>query len=230
MLTKENASRIAEELCQRWGLVLAYKTGTPASVVGAGFDVARAFGASVPSGDDFVKRTATVLPLLPFAGLPSGLLLMPVDDGTARPAVRLGMIAHEAKHCHQYRTPAPGYSAWAWGVQYAQHSEFRAQQEAGGYVVQLALSLYLSELGSPAASAAALVASVVHPIVNGYALDEQDKMLAVRLLEQDAHSLRLGVIRCPVTAYVVRRIAELQPDALTALGAQAASLLGSEAP
>lgn len=223
-ISRETALAIEAVLCREFGLILAHKEGPAFSLIGAGFDVASAFGAKVPSGADFVSRTATVLPLLPFRGLPSGLLLLPSGIDTFEPSVRLGLIAHEATHCHQYRNPADGYSSWAWGGLYAGQPEFRAQQEAGGFAAQLALGAFL---GTPD-DVWTQHARSLHSVTNRYALRGDDVALAWSLLAQDAHSLRLGIVRHEVLRVTLRELSKLQPGALSTLGKSAAARIAGE--
>lgn len=206
-LTRDTANAVVAKLCAEYGMLVAVKAGPIATIVGAGFDVARAFGASVPSGASFNGDFATTLPLFPVRGLPRGLVLVP-PLALENPADHLRRFAHEAKHCDQYTRPEPGESALAWGIRYVSDSRFRASQEAGGYLADSAISWALGEPMRPAHE-------VAHAVTNNYALNREDLRLVEDLMLLDQASIMEGIVRDEVSRKVIRWLYELQPDCLT---------------
>lgn len=208
-LTLETALAIEADLCSEFGMIVARKEGLIATIIGAGFEIVRAFGAKIPSGEQFNQNFTTTLPLLPIRGLPRGLVLLPASRPGAvlDPTEHVHRFAHEAKHCDQYTNPAPGEVALAWGARYVSDSGFRASQEAGGYLVNVALDWALGlEQRAPK--------DIAHVVTNNYALDPHDERLVSDLIELDAIACFEGIVRCNVARRTIRRIAELQPGAL----------------
>jgi len=213
-ISQQTAQTIENELIARHGLIVIEKAGIAASVIGTAFDVARLIQPRLPSGQAFNKQFATTIPLLPFAGLPGGVMLVPAGDSLA-PRDRLFRTAHEAKHVDQFRNPAPGYSAWDWGPLYVAATEFRATQEAGGYLVNIALEWATTGEVLP-------VEAITHVVTNNYAITPQDQELVRGLVEIDSYSIGQGVVRDNVSRLVIRRLFELQPGALMSDAAKVA--------
>ncbi len=213
-ISQETARAIENELIARHGLIVIEKAGIAATVIGTSFDIARLFQPNLPSGQSFNREFSTTIPLFPFRGLPGGVMLVPAGDPLPVRA-RLFRTAHEAKHVDQFRNPAPKHSAWDWGPLYLASAEFRAAQEAGGYLVNVALEWATTgELTS--------VDSIAHVVTNNYALTPADEELVRGLVEIDSYSIGQGIVRDNVSRLVIRRLFELQPDALTSDAAKIA--------
>lgn len=214
-ISESTAEQIERELTMEYGLLVAYKAAGPlTTIIGAGFDVARAFGAPVPSGAQFIQNTSTMLPLLPVKGLPRGLVFLPA--GAVSPYQRVQRMAHEAKHSDQYLHPEPGEHALMWGARYVIDQRFRASQEAGGYLTNFAIDWALgASVEDIADRDAAALTSFAHAVTNTYALTADDEQLILSLCELELASIFEGVVRCRVARRVIARLAQLQPGCLT---------------
>ena len=186
MIPRLVAHKIEQTLCGRYGLVLTHKTGPLWASVGAVLDVARAFGAMIPSGAEFNTNYATTLGTL--VALPDAHL----SDDELVP-----LLVHEATHAKQFVVEHVRFV-----VQYLQHRERRATLEAEAFA-QGAAVVWLRTGVLPAR-----VEDLAHALPYGYALTPEDCALAYGLLEQYATSIVNGVLPegpCWVAASILAR-------------------------
>lgn len=172
MISEELAKRIEATLCGRYGLLITHKTGPLWAAVGATFDVAKAFGAMLPSGLDFNTRFATTL---------GTVVCLP--DAMLSPAALVELLVHEATHARQFVVDPVRFVA-----QYIGHREKRATHEAEAYAQGAAMVWLLT------GSLPSRVEDMAGALVYGYALTPEDYKLAYDLLEQSATSIASGVL------------------------------------
>lgn len=184
--------RIERALCIEFGVVIAYKGGPAASFIGAGFDIARAFGVPVPSGADFNSTYSTALPLVPVRGLPTVLLVRGNDTPLAT-LEALTELVHEATHGEQYREQP------AWPGLYVSQPEYRAGVEASAYAAGASVHWAVTgELPS--------FDGTRHVLTNGYALGPDDAQLAAEMLGPMYAEIEEGVIRFEPARRAIRAL------------------------
>lgn len=172
MISRLVAEKIVATLCGRYGLVIAYKTGPVWAAVGSVFDVARAFGAMIPSGAEFNTRFATTLGTL-----------VALPDTHLSDEDRVLLLVHEATHARQFVLDPVRFV-----VQYLQHREKRATWEAEAFAQGAALVWLLT------GRLPERVEDMASALVYSYALTPDDVALAHGLLEQYATSIVNGVL------------------------------------
>lgn len=210
MIPERVSKHIEALLCGRYGLLLTHKTGIVWQSVGTVLNVARAFGAMLPSGEEFNTRFATTLGTV--VCLPDAELLS--DE-------YVPLLTHEATHAKQFVIDPARFV-----VQYLRFPEARAKHEAEAYAQQAAIVWLLT------GQLPARVEDMASALVYGYALSPDDCALAWGLLEQYATSIANGVLPegpCWVVASVLARECpdELNQQALALVRANCPLALGA---
>lgn len=199
--TQEQADRFAEIMARKLSFTVIRKRSAFFSQwIAAGFDLARMFGAKVPSGADFLDRYATTI---------GPLVLMP--DGMS-PDVFIEVLTHEAEHVVQFFTlhpekdlNLPGGTGMWW--LYLTEPEARVQYEADPYSSQMELRV---ARGQPIPSPDEFTL----PLEGGYALGPNEVRLAHEILERRATSVMHGTVTTPAGRAAIATLREIDPDLL----------------
>ena len=173
------ASAFTSYMSQRFKCTVIRKNAAfEMQALGAAFDIAKRFGAQVPSGDDFLKRYATTI---------GGLVYMP--DGWT-PEQQIDVLTHECQHVHQFYVHGlglPGGPGMWW--LYLTEPEARVRYECEAIRSQMELRYHLT--GNVGAHT---LDQLVMPLEGGYALGQQHLALARDLLDIAATSVLSGVV------------------------------------
>lgn len=177
--TQEEADALSQYLCQRFHAFRVRKNDLPGiKVIEHALDVARALGADLPSGDDFVNRVATTI----------GNMIM-IPDGLD-PDGQMELMVHETTHVDQLWTGGQqtgiggGFSMlWLYTVE----PEARVRCEVEAYRAQWE---WLLARGRALPST---IDEVAFPLEHGYMLNDGQRQLGRDLLEAGVTTASKGI-------------------------------------
>lgn len=192
-LSTATAQAVREALSARFGVMFGTKGGVAWAAAALAFDIARMFGAQVPSGSRFVGDYITTIALTVF--YPAG------KTYTAQEQIEID--THETRHAHQF-VAEPGVMPF----EYLRNSRRRAEYESAAFGDGLAIRWAITGEIPPTVDA------LPHGALLEYACTTADLQMAQDQLEQLATSIARGVIPEGPARTVIATIARVQPDAL----------------
>lgn len=192
-LTGATAQAVREALSAQFGVTFGTKGGPLWAAAALGFDIARMFGAQIPSGARFVGDYITTLGLTVF--------YPPGKSFDARTLVLVD--THETRHGHQFLAE-PGVMPF----EYLRNSRRRGEYESAAFGDGLAVQWALSGEIPPT------VNDLPHGALLEYGCTPADLQMAQDHLEQLVTSIVRGVIPPGPARTAITTIYRVQPDAL----------------
>lgn len=192
-ITSQTAQAVREALSAEFGVTFGTKGGVLWAAAALGFDIARMFGAKIPSGARFVGDYVTTLGLTVF--YPSGK--------SYDPTTLVLTDTHETRHGQQF-VAEPGVMPF----EYIRNPRRRAEYESTAFGDGLAVHWALT------GAIPATVNDLPHGALLDYGCTPADLQMAQDLLEQVVTSIARGVIPEGPARTTIATIARVQPDAL----------------
>ena len=184
---------VRDALGAKFGMSWGTKGGIPWAAASLGFDIARMFGAQIPTGARFVGEYITTLGLTVF--YPAGKSFSPEQ--------LIEIDTHETRHGWQF-VAEPGVMPF----EYIRNSRRRAEYESAAFGDGLAVRWALT--GEIPAS----VNDLPHGALLEYGCTPADLQMAQDQLEAVVTSISHGVIPEGPARTTIATIARVQPDAL----------------
>lgn len=187
--TQQEADRLSQYLCQRFHGFRVRKSDLPGvKLIEVALNTARALGADLISGEDFVEKYATTIG--PTVFVPDGL----------EPDQQMELMVHEIQHVHQFwtggqQTGLGGNFTQLW--LYTFEPEARVRYEVEAYRAQWE---WLLACGRAMPNS---IEEIALPLEHGYMLNDEQKQFAKDLLEVAATTASKGIVSTEVATAAI---------------------------
>lgn len=192
-LTQATAMAVREALGAQYAMSWGTKGGIAWAAASLGFDIARVFGAKIPTGARFVGEYITTL----------GLSIFYPAGKTYSPQQFVEIDTHETRHGQQF-VAEPGVMPF----EYIRNSRRRAEYESAAFGDGLAVRWAITGEIPPT------INDLPHGALLEYGCTPADLQMVQDHLEAIVTSLSYGVIPEGPARTTVATIARVQPDAL----------------